>query len=80
VSRNTGFISFSFLFSFLVSFGFPRFVEKAHSRQRQPLVPVVETGESGDVETRARPHSDGTCLCRARVWHSGTHSRKRFQM
>jgi len=54
--------------------------EKAHSRQRRCMVPVVGTGESGDVGTRARPHSDGTCLCRARVWHNGTHSRKRFQM
>ena len=30
--------------------------EKAHSIQAAALVPVVETCESGDVGTRARPH------------------------
>ena len=31
----------------------------------EALVPMVETGECGDVGTRVWPHSDGTCLGRA---------------
>ena len=47
-----------------------------HSTGSAALVPLTKTCESGDAGTRARPHSDGTYLCRARVWHSGsgTHS------
>ena len=40
--------------------------EKAHSRQRHWCLwskPV----NLGTLGTRARPHSDGTCLCRART-------------
>eukprot|EP00964_Phaeocystis_antarctica_P147325 scaffold113868_cov63-Phaeocystis_antarctica.AAC.1 len=37
--------------------------EEAHSAAA--LVPMVETGECGDVGTRGGPHSDGTCLGRA---------------
>ena len=40
------------------------------------LAPVVETGESEDVGTRVRLHCDGTGLCRAQIWRSGTHARK----
>jgi len=39
--------------------------EEAHSRGTAALVPMVETGECGDVGTRVWPHSDGTCLGRA---------------
>ena len=47
--------------------------------QAAALAPVAETGESEDVGTRARPHCDGTGLCRAQIWRSGTHARKPFQ-
>ena len=47
--------------------------EKAHSRQRRWCLWSKPVNLGTDVGTRARPHSDGTCLCRARVWHSGTH-------
>ena len=43
-------------------------------------MPVVETGESEDVETRVRPHCDGTGLGRAQIWRSGTHSRKQCEI
>ena len=37
--------------------------EEAHSTPGSRTgVPMVETGECGDVGTRAWPHSDGTCL------------------
>ena len=48
--------------------------------QAAALVPVVETGESEDVETRVRPHCDGTGLDRAQIWRSGTHSRKQCEI
>ena len=41
---------------------------------------VAETGESEDVGTRARPHCDGTGLCRAQIWRSGTHARKQCEI
>ena len=43
-------------------------------------MPVVETGESEDVETRVRPHCDGTGLGRAQIWRIGTHSRKQCEI
>ena len=50
--------------------------------QAAALAPVVETGESEDVRTRARLHflCDGTGLCRAQIWRSGTHARKQCEM
>ena len=48
--------------------------------QAAALAPVVEIGESEDVKTRARPHCDGTGLCRAQIWRSGTHARKQCEI
>ena len=48
--------------------------------QAAALAPLVETGESEDVRTRVRPHCDGTGLCRAQIWRSGTHARKQCEI
>ena len=48
--------------------------------QAAALAPVVEIGESEDVGTRARAHCNGTGLCRAQIWRSGTHARKQFEI
>ena len=48
--------------------------------QAAALAPVVEIGESEDVVTRARLHCDGTGLCRAQIWRSGTHARKQCEI
>ena len=45
--------------------GLPQALVRKPQTPGSGTVPVVETGECGDVETRARPHSDATCLCRA---------------
>ena len=56
-------------------------VRKAYSKvQAAALAPVAETGEFEDVGTRARPHCDGTGLCRAQIWRSGTHARKQCEI
>ena len=44
--------------------------------QAAALAPVVETGESEDVWTRARPHCDGTGLCRAHRYGVVVHTRE----
>ena len=48
--------------------------------QAAALAPVVETGEYEDVEARARPHCDGTGVCRAQIWRSGTQARKQCEI
>ena len=48
--------------------------------QAAAVAPVVETGKSEDVGTRVRLHCDGTSLCRAQIWRSGTHSRKQCEI
>ena len=59
----------------------PRVLVRKHMLlQAAALAPVVETGESEDVETRVRPHCDGTGLCRAQIWRSGTHARKQCEI
>ena len=57
-----------------------RGLRKAYSKQAAALAPVVESGESEDVGTRVRPHCDGTGLCRAQIWRSGTHARKQCEI
>ena len=48
--------------------------------QAAALATVVEIGESEDVVTRDRPHYNNTGLCRAQIWRSGTHARKKFKI
>ena len=60
--------------------GLPQALVRRSKLLAAALVPMVETGECGDVETRSRPRSDGTCLCRARKGHIGTCARKPFQI
>jgi hypothetical protein len=51
------------------------FIGKSGHKETHTLCVRVETGESEDVRTRDRLHCDGTGLCRAQIWRSGTHAR-----
>ena len=42
--------------------GLRQAVLRKHTPGSGTVVPMVETGECGDVGTRVWPHSDGTCL------------------